>query len=378
MLKVVHWVQVAPNLSGLYETTREVARGMNEHLGWDTRMIDVTGIVTGHGNPIQEGEDRGVPIAPIEWARKADVFILHSGIPTALEGSKPTFYFAHGIPEYIFYSQMMTEVHTNQQIRDQRAKNTPFSGPWSLISTIGKAEWMKGAISLWKRHVPYLEPYFKKVILANHFCDLEKFTPEIQETDEIEHTRGCDGDTGLNITFADHWRYNAFKDPFQILHGARKFCKETGSRIHMYAVPEDEVTHSQHPWNSILHGVGGTTDEKVFPHVIGDLTKVHSDIGAVHRNADLLITPSCDDTRTILEASACGCPVLARHGAEGALLHCRMEDPEDVDRVLRQFYRGLTKEGREEEYRTSSRSLAEAFQLKDAVRKMELGMMGVL
>jgi glycosyltransferase involved in cell wall biosynthesis len=367
MLKIAHFVQVAPCRSGLYETTREVAWAQNKYLSWDARMIDVTGIVTGSGEPIKTGEDRGVPIIDIEWAKKADVFFLHTGIPGAVEGSKPTFYFAHGIPEYIFYSQMLTEVHVDEKVREKRAKNTPFGGPWSLVTWIGKKEWCKGAITLWKRHAPYLEPYFKSVIQSNHFCNLENFKTEGKTI--TYRTPASEG--GLNITFGDHWRYNAFKDPFQILHCARKFCKETGSRIHLYAIPQEEVTNLNHPWNSIVHGVS-----EELKHTVGDFCTVHSDIASVHRTADLLITPSCDDTRTILEAAACGCPVLARHGAEGAMYHCRIEDPYDTDNVLHQIYKHLKKN--REEIRAKSRKLAEKFKLEDAVKKMEAGIMKVL
>lgn len=368
MLKVAHFVYVAPNLSGLYETTREIAFAQNKYLGWDARLVDVNGMVTGKGPPLCDTEDRGVPIDNIRWSEMADVHFLHSGIPTECEGKKPTFYFAHGIPEYIFYSQMLIEVHTDENVRQERANKTPFGGSWSLIVDIGKKDWLRGAISLWKRHVPYLEPYFNNVILANHFCDLDKFTPK---GNEATYLKPAD-ENGLNITFADHWRYNAFKDPFQILHGARKFCKETGSRVHLYAIPKNEVTDIRHPWNSIVHGVS-----EELKHTIGDFYTVHNDIASVHRAADLLITPSCDDTRTILESSACGCPVLSRHGTEGALFHCRMEDPYDVDGALREIYDGL-QNGKKEEYRETSRKLAESFSLEDAVKKMEDGMQSVL
>lgn len=364
MLKCCHFVQHAPNRSGLYETTREVAWAQNKYLGWDARMVDVTGIVTGDGEAVQEGEDRGVPIVPLDWAKKADVHFLHTGIPTAVEGTKPVFYFAHGIPEYVFYSQVLIEVSVHESVRKQRAERTPFNGSWSLISTLGKKEWMKGAITLWKRHAPYLEPYFKKVIQANHFCDLEHFS---SEGDTVEYLKPAEPG-GLNITFADHWRYNAFKDPFQLLHGARKFCMDTGSRIHLFAVPQEEIQNPSHPWNSIIHGVS-----EELKHTIGDFHTVHNDIASVHRTADLLVTPSCDDTRTILESSACGCPVLARHGAEGALFHCRIEDPNEVDKALRKIYSAIKEDGKKEELAKKSRKLAEKFSLEDAVRKMEKG-----
>jgi len=369
MLKIAHFVQVAPSRSGLYETTREVAWAQNKYLKWDARLVDVTGIVTGSGNPVMDTEDRGVPIDSMKWAGKADVHILHTGIPTKVEGTRPTFYFAHGLPEYIFYSQMMIEVSTDPAVRKERAERTPFGGPWSLVATVGKQKWMKGAITLWERHVPFLEPYFHGVVLANHFCDLAKFVPNGEKT---KYLKPADSG-GMNITFADHWRYTAFKDPFQILHGARKFCRETGSRIHLYAVPKDEITDLRHPWNSILHGV---SDE--LRHTIGDLHTVHGDIASVHRTADLLITPSCDDTRTVLEAAACGCPVLARHGARGALFHCRMEDPYEVDAALRNIYAAWKDERKRQEMRKESRRLAEGFKIEDAVKKMEEGMARLL
>jgi len=367
MLKIAHFVQVAKHRSGLYETTREICKGQIEYLSWDARMIDVTGIVTGSGEPTKDKEERGIPLADLKWAARADIHFLHTGIPGQIEGSRPTVYFAHGMPEYTLYSQIMREVSASEEIRKQKLEAAnPFFGSWGLIVQIATRSWLKAAITLWKRHQPYWEPYFRNVILGNHFCDLEKFVPE---GDKAKYLKPADKG-GLNITFADHWRYTAFKDPFQILHGARKFCMDTGSRIHMYAIPREEVTDLRHPWNSIVHGVSNE-----LRHTIGDFHTVHSDIASVHRAADLLVTPSCDDTRTVLEASACGCPVLAREGTNGALFHCRMEDPEDVDRMLRKIYDEM-KGGKTEEFRKKSRELVErdCFSLKCCVEKIEKGL----
>ena len=254
LFTAAHFVQVAPCRSGLYETTREICKGQIEFLNWDARMVDVTGICTAGGKPTKKKEERGVPLASVKWAKKkADVFFLHTGIPTKIEGSRPALYFAHGMPEYTFYSQVMREVSPSEAIREQKLKNAnPFFGSWGLIVQIAKKDWMKGAVTLWRRHKPYWEPYFENVILGNHFCDLELFKPEGDKADYVQRPAE---NGGLNITFADHWRYTAFKDPFQILHGAYKFCKETNSRIHLYAVPKEEVRDIRHPWNSIIHGV---------------------------------------------------------------------------------------------------------------------------
>ena len=381
MLKVAHFVEYAPHRAGIYETTREVAWAQREHLSWDARIIDITSVVKKGMESKSDGEDRGVPIVGYDWSSKADVHFLHSGIPSNLQGTRPMFYFAHGLPEYIFYSQMMVELHPDEGIRKQRLERTPFGGSWALITDIGKREWMKGAITLWERHAPYLEPYFGNVIQANHFCDLNDFTPEgdkikfgySTEGEKLEFGRPAD-EGGLNIVFADTWRYTAFKDPFQVLHGARKFCQETGSRIHLCSVPMNEVQLNRHPWNAII--VDGVSDG--LKHTVGDFRGYKDDMASIHRAADLLITPSCDDTRTVLEASACGCPVLARHGARGATYHCRIEDPADMYSALKRIHSQLSKPEKAAQVRAKARKTAETFSLEDAVRKMEAGMLKVL
>lgn len=368
MIRACHFVQVAPARSGLYETTRELAYGQNEYLNWDARLVDVTGICTGEGTPIKNTEDRGVPIVELDWAEKSDIHFLHTGIPGAIEGTKPTVYYAHGMPEYTFYSQVMSEVWVNEEARKKKlSAANPFFGSWGLIMQLSGKPWMKAAITMWKRHKPYWEPYFKNVILANHFCDFRRFLPEGGTIKYLSPAK----EGGLNISFADHWRYTAFKDPFQILHTARKFCMETGSKIHLYAVPQEEIKDLRHPWNSIIHGVS-----EVLKHTIGDFHTTHGDIASVHRTADLLITPSCDDTRTVIEASACGCPVLARHGCEAAMFHCRMEDAEDVYDTLHLIYKRLKND--REKIRKQSRELAEKLTLKDCVKKIETGLGNVL
>jgi len=373
MLKVVHFVQVAPCRSGLYETTREICKGQIEYLKWNARMVDVTGICTGSGEPTKQKEERGIPLADLKWARRADVFFLHTGIPKEIEGTKPTVYFAHGMPEYTLYSQIMREVAVSEEIRKKKLENaTPFFGSWGLVVQIAKYDWMKAAITLWRRHKPYWEPYFKKVILGNHFCDLEKFKPEGDKADYVQRPAE---NGGMNITFADHWRYTAFKDPFQILHGARKFCKSTNSRIHLYAVPKEEVRDLRHPWNSIIHGIS-----EELEHTLGGFYAVHADIASVHRAADLLITPSCDDTRTVIEASACGCPVLARHGTEAAIFHCRIEDPDELDRSLRDIYQKWQDKKTWSKLQKQSRDLVtdKSLSLKSCVEKIESGLAEVL
>jgi glycosyltransferase involved in cell wall biosynthesis len=361
MFRVANFVQYAPCRSGLYETTREVTGGMCEHLKWNARMIDMTGCI-GKGDPVKKGEDRGVLIDDLDWAAKADVHVLHTGIPGELLGTKPMYYFAHGLPEDMFYSQIMSEVNISEATRLQKAKRSPTQGTWSLVDDIRQKEWCRGAITLWKRHCGFLEPYFKNVILANHFCDLQHFVPDGKKITFITPAR----EGALNITFADHWRYTTRKDPFWVLHGVRKFCQETGSRVHLFAVPTDEIRQIGHPWNSVIHGVSNE-----LSHTIGDFYSVHDDIASVHRAADLLITPSCDDTRTVIESSACGCPVLARHGAHAASYHCQMEFPDEVDGALRQIYKDI-RENRDQ-VKKQARALAEGFQLKDAMMKIEEG-----
>ena len=89
-----------------------------------------------------------------------------------------------------------------------------------------------------------------------------------------------------------------------------------------------------------------------------------------------MITPSCDDTRTVIEASACGCPVLARHGTEAAIFHCRMEDPDELYKALKDVYYKLQDEKKKKSIKERSRELVTRnnFSLKACVEKIETGL----
>lgn len=372
-MKIAHFVQYAPTLSGLYETTREIALGQREFLGWDARLIDVTDVSVTGGKSVEGIEDRGVEVTSRSFAQDADIHFLHSGIPAGIEGSKPTFFVAHGLPEYCFYSQVMMERDSSNTTRTTKAKTGPTIGSWGLVARrLPRQPWMKAAITMWRRHVPFWEIYFPKVILANHFCDMKRFHPDGPAYDFSVKPQG----NGINIVFADHWRYTAMKDPFQLIHGAAKFCERTGSVIHLIAVPKEVldgvgptpvVQIVDHPWHDIIMGVkkGMTRD------VIGEIRTIYDDMPRIHRAADVVVSPACEDNRTVLEASACGCPVIARLGAHAAMFHCRLEDPYDVDSVLTRVHQQILHD--RSNLRRKARAKAERFKLEDAVKAIAKG-----
>jgi len=335
-MKIAHFVKVTPGAAGLYESAREICKGQREFTTADARLIDVAGLLglSNDGQPLENTEERGVPIADLTWAITADLHILHTGIPTLIEGKAPLLMWMHGIPEYAYYSQLMLERHTSKAYMKGKSEQqlTPFWGSWTLCAKhFLNKEYVEGCITCWPRHVPYWENYFEEVIQINHFCDLERFTPE----GEIWELQNKATEDGLNILWADLWRYTAFKDPFQVIHGCAKFCRETGSKFHMFAIPNERnddlnklvpvVQQDGHPWNLIYHGL---------KDIIGDMFAYHPEIEKVYRAADLVITPSYDNTRLVLEAQACGTPVLASHGPD-CQYHCRMEDPENVYNTLK-------------------------------------------
>lgn len=317
MLKVAHFVRVTPHAAGLYESTREICMGQRQYADCDARLIDVEGLVSkSELKPRVDTEERGCPISNMQWAvEEADVHILHTGIPTAAEGKKPLVQWMHGLPEYAYYSQMLVEMNTNKSVVESKIAGTvPFSGSWTLCAKyVPEKPYTKGCITCWERHTAFWQAYFKNVITIDHFVDLEGFQPNGKLWSLARKAEG----TGLNILWADHWRYTAFKDPFQVIHGVAQFCRATGSKLHLWAMPTEYnetekrnipiVQQLGHPWNIIYHQ---------FSDIIGDMFVVHSNLDEVYRAVDLVVTTSCDNTRLVLEAQACGTPVLARSGAD--------------------------------------------------------------
>ena len=282
-MKIAHTTIYAPHQSGLYETTREIVAAERK-AGHDSRLVDWMADVF--------LVDRGVPYAPRHWMNGADVVIDHNGIGDIQNISAPIVVMLHGTPEYCFVQAQYHDCDL-----------------WSAPTMAAAAPRVSALVTLSERYLPawsLVAPH-GKLSAVSPPVDLDYWSP---------NGAGFDyGSPTTNIAITDRWRPT--KHSFELLVGVLLYAEShPGTLLHLYAEPD--------PVTGALAGILGSLRAKgVLGTVMGavDATALR----AAYRCADLVLTSDCGTARTIREAMACGCPVLA--DTNDTTPSCNMHDP---------------------------------------------------
>jgi len=276
-MKVAHATVITPGRCGLYETTREIVAGLRNQ-GVDSRLVDPTP----DKNPVGfKGEDdRGALVADMDWALSADVLINHSGYDnTPLEkATMPVIHVAHGRPRSSFLSEASgsTPIYSYQYAKNKDPR-------W------------KACVTFWPEHVPYHRLMMPNVPIhvVNAPVDLEAWTLDGPKGYGFHGKKGR-----INIVSTDAFRDDT--DPFVPLHAAGLFAREVeGVRIHVYG----RSAGRKKGWGVLLRRIQEDGN-------LGELQGWVGGLANVYRAASFVITPNEIATRTVREASACGCPVV--------------------------------------------------------------------
>ena len=305
-LRVVHVVPVTPRSCGMYETAREIAEeerklGINAYL-YDPRPTaeelkehppkQGTQKCPGCGEEFTVGEqvqvgvprvpdwtpDRGVCTVPLEFLAESDVIISHSGLDAKVKDATtaPYIHVAHGRPRSSFLIE-----HSGQ------------TAIYSFYKEMGKDERLKAAVTLWPEYPDYWKLIFpeEKVHAFQPPCNLQHW----QRTATNYNFGGYRGE--INVVCADMWRLD--KDPFHIFNAFVLFAnKHPGAKLHIYAAKQERG------WGILIN----TMKER---GIVGEVLPLITGLDKVYSAADLLITPHNIAVRTIREALACGCQVVA-------------------------------------------------------------------
>ncbi len=288
-MKILHAAAITPQLCGLYETCRELAAA-ERALGHDARIYDPK-------NPISlpTNTDRGVPVTAgrPNFVDEADVIVSHSGLNEPLrESNKPVVHVLHGRPRSSFLLERLGKTAVLSFLREER-KNPQY----------------KAFVTFWPTHKPYWDmvvaPHVVKVI--NPPVDLNAWTPDGPRGYGFHGHKGT-----VNIVSADIWRED--KDSFDVLMAACLYAKRNpGTKIHLYGVPPDQ------------RGIGALTDVLKEHDALGEVCGRVIGLANVYRAATVAISPQSIATRSIREAMACGCPVVAGDESSGAPWHANPE-----------------------------------------------------
>jgi glycosyltransferase involved in cell wall biosynthesis len=274
-MKLAHLAVVTPRKCGLYETTRELVAALRTK-GIDSRIVDPAP----HKNPIgwAAAEDRGVPIANIEWAKQADLLISHSGLGELESLDKPQILVAHGRPRSSFLSEA--------------SGGAPIYS-YHYQSNLNPK--LKACVTFWPQHESYLQVMYpnKPVHYIQSPVDLDFWHPDRSNYDFGGHA----GQT--NFVCAD-----SFRDDIDCFEPINAFClfarayPYLGAKLHVFGKPKN------------MRGWGALLQRLKDDGSLGLVQGWAANLLPVYQAADLVLTGHTIDVRTVREAMATGCPVF--------------------------------------------------------------------
>jgi glycosyltransferase involved in cell wall biosynthesis len=264
----------------MYHTTCDIVTGTRA-VGIDAGFID-----SQDPTPKSDGNFAAEALA---WADTADLYMLHLGIPEPyFSDGTPLIVCMHGHPLY----SMQIELYGTEP-----GNEAPFSTLLAYFSRKAPT-WF---VSFWEREQSgYWTP-----------LDDTRKHPRVRYIPrgiDIEGSGlGADGPTvDLSgkpaIVIADQFRL--FKDAIPSIWGAYNYWRDNPeARVHLYAMPP-EGTKSREVLNRWLLDTG-------IHRCIGSVNGVTQHLPEVLRSADVLLSTVTGESRVLVEAQACGCPVVA-------------------------------------------------------------------
>lgn len=264
----------------MYHTTKDIVTGTRA-LGIDAAFIDAM-----DPSPKSDGN---FACQSGRWADTADLYMLHLAIPEPyFSDGTPIIVALHGHPLY----SMQIELYGTEP-----GNESPFS---TLLGYFNRKQptWF---VSFWEREQ------------AGYWLPLD----DVRKDRRVHFIpRGIDfAGSGLSpdgpkadlsgkpaIVIADQFRL--FKDAIPSLWGAYHYWRSNPeARVHLYAMPP-AGTKPRATLDRWLQATG-------IHRCIGSVNEVVPNLPDVLRAADVLVSTVTGESRVLVEAQACGCPVVA-------------------------------------------------------------------
>lgn len=306
-MRIAHVAIATPRRCGLYETTRELVAA-ERALGADARIVDPQPIAALYPGD----EDRGVPLADMDWARTADVIASHSGhdkTPLA-KTQQPIIHVAHGRPLSTFLGE--------------RAGGPPA---YSYQVTRSKRPRYKACVTFWPEYEPILRAMWspKPVRVVPPPVDLARWSAGPTPYDFGGQK------ANLNVVMADPW-CRVDVSPFFCIHAFALFrAIRPDAKLHLFALDGN------------LRGLRAI--QTMLGDSLGLIQGWAADLLPVYRAADLLITPHRIYTRSIREAMSCGCQVVSGRDCNpedvenfALTMARRLDDPQPARRLAMAWF----------------------------------------
>jgi len=278
-MRIAHWSIWAPHRSGMYHTTADLVLG-EQALGIDAALIDAV-------EPVEKTDGR-FHSASHRFADTADIYMLHLAIPEPyMSDGTPVIVALHGHPLY----SMQIELYGLEPGNDR-----PFSTVLSYLERTGPT-WF---VSFWE----YEQSGYWSALDGVRDHPRVRYIPRgIRYPSELAPEgpkRNLEGSPVIVI--ADQFRL--FKDALPALWGAYEYwLRNPAARVHLYGLPP----RNSRAREALERWIGGSH----LHRCIGGMHDVVDYLPEVLRSADVLLSTVTGESRLLLEAQACGCPVVA-------------------------------------------------------------------
>ena len=346
-MKVAHFLNFAPHAAGIYGTAKDMV------LAERKVEIDAQAIDYGNGlNPPQRHSRVGCKDGEMEtinpdWAMDADIVVRHSALPQKIfDAHKPIVMPLHGAPEYTFLLEHMGNSRVLKEI---------------LVSAQNKD--YKAFITFWKENIFYwrtLLPKTTPIFYVPPSVDLNHFQPGGKVFDFGSKA----GD--INIVAAGVWR-KEYTTPYSVIFAAAKWVhdKHPNARIHVCGLPND---NKKYPKND--GPVNRTMLALQKDKLVGNCYRIIGNLDEVYRSADIAITQHTIASRTVREALASGCPLVAAAGNKYTPYAADPRDTQGFADAIERCYQDIVKD--RAKTRKAARQVAEKeFNLKQVGAAMK-------
>jgi len=301
-MKVAHFGNFAPNRAGIHSAARDLILA-ERSVGIESNYIDYGSEVDCTFSRVWMKDGEVTTVSP-DWAiDEADIIVHHSAIPPQVEKTgKPTVMYLHGRPEYSFMLDWMKKTGCMRE-EIHRATLPQY----------------KKFITFWEEHLNHWKYLFpdKDVGLVPPPIDLKTYSIEGKT-----HQFKPEENGSPNILICDMWREDI--TPFNSVIAAMKFAELycPTAKIHVIAVPMPGQS------NPVIDIMFGNLRKSGY---LGRIATIIKNLDEVMRASDILVSPVGIETRTILEASALGLPVVAGTGCKLASF---TSDPRNINNTV--------------------------------------------
>jgi len=300
-MKVAHFGNFAPNKAGIHSAARDLILA-ERSVGIESNYIDYGSEADCTFSRVWMKDGNVETVSP-DWAiDEADIIVHHSAIPPKVEKTgKPIVMYLHGRPEYSF---MLDWTKKTGCLREEMHRVT--------------LPQYKKFITFWRGHLDYWKYLFpgREIGLVSPPIDLERYSVK----GKMYHFGENSGNP--NILICDMWREDI--TPFGTVIATMKFVEKycPAAKIHVIAVPHPST-------NLVIDRMFGNLRKAGY---LGKISTIVSDLDEIMRASDILVSPVGIETRTILEASALGLPVVA---GTGCSLASYTSDPRNIDDTVK-------------------------------------------